>query len=251
MDIQTRYGPMRVIRDDKWVSRSLIELGEHSEAEVTFLQQVLGIKSAGRLDGVVVEAGAYIGDITIPLSRCCRTLYAFEPQDEIREILEHNLRVNGCTNVTVFPCALGDKLQTLKYRSTPQDNSPGSTQMGDPEGDAETRMITLDSLQLERLDLLKADVEGMEPHVIAGGLETLSRTRSLLFMERDTVLVEGEPSTPALMERLGYNTYIQEFPFWNERNFNGKTANTFGYTVAHMVFGIPMKTGVARAEATS
>jgi FkbM family methyltransferase len=246
LDISTRYGPMRVIEDDIWISRCLRELGEHSEAEVRFMRFVLGLQTSGRFDGVVVDAGAYIGDLTIPLSRMAREVYAFEPHARTREILQHNLDINGCGNVTVLPYALGESCGDVTYRDVWLENgkeSPGSTQMGDPSGECVAEMRTLDSLGITPT-FIKADIEGLEIPFLSGALETLRSTRSPLFLERDTVINPEMKPLSEILEILGYEQYPMDFPMWSPTNFNKSTVNTFGSTVAHMVLAVPRKGGV-------
>ena len=45
-------------------------------------------------------------------------------------------------------------------------------------------MMTLDSLDLSRLDLIKIDVEGMELEVLQGAKATLERFRPIIIVER-------------------------------------------------------------------
>lgn len=227
---------MRVIEEDIWVSRCLRELGEHSEAELNMMYFCLGLLSHGKYDSTVVDAGAYIGDLTVPLSRMCKTLYAFEPHKGNRELLEHNLRINSCSNVTVFPYALGAESGIVRYNST-DATSPGSSQMGLEEGDAEVEMVTLDQLGLSP-DFIKADIEGGEIPLLAGAQDTLEACRSTLFLERDTVTLQGAPPMGEILHTLGYDTYPMSFPMWRADNFRG-APNTFGTTVAHMMLAIP------------
>ena len=241
-EVVTRHGQMRVVNEDIWVSRALRELGEYSESELQMMKMVLGLMSHGWYDSVVVEAGAYIGDLTVPLSRYCKRLYAFEPQEEIREILIHNLRINDCRNVEVLPYALGDSAGDITYKSPDQKweedhDSPGSIQMGDAGGRCTAPMVTLDSLDLD-VDFLKADVEGMEIPLLAGAMNTMERLRTTLFLERDTVIYKDSVSLGAVVEMLGYDYYPMSFPIYGVDNIH-KAPNTFGTTVSHMALCIP------------
>lgn len=225
---------MRVFSDDVWVSRSLRDLGEYSQTELNLMRMVLGLQSQGRYDGVIVEAGAYIGDLTVPLSRLCKELIAFEPQAEVRELLKWNLQANGCTNVTVIPYALGDVTKELSYAA--DSTSPGSTTMLVP-GSGEAAMVTLDSLGL-RPTFLKADVEGMEIPLLAGSLETLGESRCTLFLERETVVLSDQPPLSEVLDKLGYDQYPMSFPMWTPANYR-QAPNPFGTTASFMTLAIP------------
>lgn len=241
-DVVTRHGPMRIINEDVWISRCLRETGEHSESELNLMRLVLGLMTRGRYDATVVDGGAFIGDHTIPLSRMCKRVYAFEPQAETREILEHNLRINGCTNVEVMPYALGDVNCIVRYRSEWRDAgtdaaSPGGTQMGIEDGDCEAQMVSLDELGLD-VDFVKADIEGMEIPALSGMMQTLARCRPALFMEFDTVIQSLMRPLPECLDLVGYRGYPMQFPMWSPDNFN-QAPNTFGQTVAKMMLAVP------------
>jgi FkbM family methyltransferase len=55
---------------------------------------------------ILLDIGAHVGSITIPAARKVKHVFAFESlfTDELRE----NVRLNGLTNVTIFPLALGN-----------------------------------------------------------------------------------------------------------------------------------------------
>lgn len=237
---------MHTIDDDPWVSRSLREQGEWSESEMDVIRTTFTIlcQSPGYRDGgiEIVDAGAYIGDMTIPLAQMVwvKKVYAFEPQPEIRAILEKNLALNNITNVEVMPYALGHFNGPISF--TPNDalHSPGSTQMRlDDEGDVKSEMRTLDSFGLEP-QFIKADVEGMEMFLLNGAQETLKRSGPVLFYERDTVPVAGAPDWDDLFRTLGYFIYQKlACPIFNPKNFN-KAPNTFGNYASLMGLAVPL-----------
>ena len=69
---------------------------------------------------------------------------------------------------------------------------------------SEVQQITLDSLALERLDLLKIDVEGMEFETLAGAETTISQHRPLLLIE--AIKIDGEKMRH-LLENWSYDVY--------------------------------------------
>jgi FkbM family methyltransferase len=233
---------MHTIDDDPWVSRSLREQGEWSESEMDVMRTTFNIL-APYPEGTnieVVDAGAYIGDLTIPLAKIVKKVYAFEPQPEVRAILEQNLELNGITNVEVMPYALGHMNGPISF--TPNDalHSPGSTIMRlDDSGEVKSEMRTLDSFDLNP-HFIKADVEGMEMFLLNGAQETLKRSGPILFYERDTVPVAGAPDMDDLFRQLGYFIYQKLVcPIFNPKNFN-KAPNTFGNYASLMGLAVPL-----------
>jgi FkbM family methyltransferase len=242
-DIETRHGKMRVFAEDLWVSRSLLELGEYSEDEYLFLREIIQTLSSRGGPIEMVEAGAYIGDLTIPLARIVKHLYAFEPQEEVREVLEYNLEVNRIKNVTVYPYALGAETGTTYYNVATGENAGGTLMeaTGCPRKDGERKevqVVTLDSLNLSP-SLIKADIEGMEKDLIMGGLQTLRSTRCPLFVEFDAVVFENTPPLYEILNNLGYTVFAHFFPFWRELNWKKAKINPFGSVVSKMFYAIP------------
>ncbi|HEV3362802.1 MAG TPA: FkbM family methyltransferase [Acidimicrobiia bacterium] len=140
-------------------------------------------------DAVAVDGGAHIGVITVLLASLCPDghVYAFEPVPETSAHLEHNLALNGLTNVTVERLALygADGDITLTFNEA----YPGGSHIGN--GECRVGTARLDSWAqargLDRLDLLKLDVEGAELAVLDGAEETLRRLKPLTVVECNPV----------------------------------------------------------------
>ena len=102
-------------------------------------------------------------------------VYAFEASRENFDYLERNLVANGLTNVTAERVAVYDGSTDRLELSVAADNTAGSfvSATGHREGDVEVvPAVTLDAgvaaRGLERVDLVKLDVEGAEPRVLDG-----------------------------------------------------------------------------------
>ena len=151
---------------------------------------------------VVVEAGANIGTHTVPLSKLVGiegSVHAFEPQRLVFQMLRGNLALNQCQNVVAQELGLGrsrTRMVTPRVDPNQANNFGGLSLLQEGDGEAVT-VVTLDSINLGRCRLIKADVEGMEEDVILGALETIARCRPLLYLEND----RSEHSA-ALLRRL-------------------------------------------------
>jgi FkbM family methyltransferase len=125
---------------------------------------------------VVVDCGSAEGFFTFKHAGACRHVYCVEPLPLFCRALHHLF--DHLENVTIIQAALSDRASTL-YLSP---SSIGSTcrLAADHEGDIPVAAVTLDSLFAERsirIDYLKADLEGFEELMIAGGLETIKMSR--------------------------------------------------------------------------
>ncbi|MFP4312513.1 MAG: FkbM family methyltransferase, partial [Nitriliruptoraceae bacterium] len=126
---------------------------------------------------------------------------SFEPQPGPNAILRAVVRLTGASNVQVSRQALGRQAQQAtmsqpRRRGLPVPgrafvtagaNGLGSNREFDGERRLAVEVTTLDrlvdALHLTRLDLLKVDVEGAEPDVLAGGERTLARFRPRVMLE--------------------------------------------------------------------
>ncbi|MEN6473441.1 MAG: FkbM family methyltransferase [Syntrophaceae bacterium] len=138
---------------------------------------------------VFLDIGANIGYYTVLAGRAVGVhglVIAYEPDGENFRLLEHNIALNGLTNVRPFKAALGENSsQGSIYLS---QNNRGNHRLFD-EGDgrktAAVEILNGDEhvAQLsERLDFIKIDTEGYEAHVLEGLRATILANRDHLGM---------------------------------------------------------------------
>ncbi|MCC8164660.1 MAG: FkbM family methyltransferase [Planctomycetes bacterium] len=131
---------------------------------------------------IVVDAGANMGMFSAVAAHAgCRVL-AFEPIQYIRETyLEKNAALNG--NIEIIPYALSDRREELRFVSF-QENLGASRRVEDLQGDMKNdnpvevvQAVTLDEYVrergIERVDFIKADIEGSERRLLLGATEVL------------------------------------------------------------------------------
>lgn len=168
------------------------------EPEVAALDDFIG-------DGhVCCDIGAEYGVYTLTFaSRVGRSgrVLAFEPLPGPRRFLTRMLRWLGVDNVTVRPHALGDvprrgtmSLPTRRGlpvhgRAFLADDADGLGPNAEFAGDrrlpveVSTLDAVVDAVGLERLDVIKIDVEGFEPAVLRGAEQSIRRFRPVLLIE--------------------------------------------------------------------
>ena len=134
-------------------------------------------------------------------------VYAVEPGSYARVILRVALRLNRLRNVTILPLALGER-SGVAVLTVPVKRS-GSYGFGLAHlGQAATRgrrrsrrsrVATLDevaaALALERLDFIKADIEGFELRLIEGARATLARFKPGAAARARTTRISPAPAT--------------------------------------------------------
>ena len=211
--------------DDIGCSRMLREYGEYSKLELALIESFLSP------DSIVLDVGAHIGALTIPISRMCKKVFAVEPQAEVVEVLKKNLTLAGVTNVEIFPFALGFENSQKSY--TPNPYSMGSIRMEDT-GDRSAQVVPLDDLGLEST-FIKIDVEGMELEVLAGGQKTIAKHRPYLFAER----TPGNSDLLAGFSLLNYTSCLMDLPVYTPNNFKHNPMNHYPRMAHQMILGMP------------
>jgi FkbM family methyltransferase len=223
---------------DRYVGRSLAVYGEYSDQEVAFLQTLV------RPGAVVVEVGANIGAITVPLARAVGPtgrVLAFEPQTAVCQLLTRNLADNDLPWAQAVPAALGQAvgLASIPVPTYTQPGNFGAVSLGKTAGQGEAcaPVLSLDSLGLEQLDLLKIDCEGMEVEVLLGARATIARCRPAVYVENDRTERSAELIT--LLGELGYTLWWHLPPLYNRRNAAGVARNVFPGIVSINMVGLP------------
>ena len=150
--------------------------------------------------GNYADIGSYIGTHALYFSMFCpsSTVYAFEPRAKFYGKLIRNLEANDITNCVAHQLALSDKSGFCNIIS-PEGNH-GNAILHDARIST-TRTVTLDSLNLTDITVMKIDVEGHEIPVLRGAMETLKSVQHL-FLEAWTEGQCGVYKTPYLLPEL-------------------------------------------------
>ena len=231
-----RHGLMIYNQKDVWQGRSFDVYGEYSEEEVALYNKV--IKSGD----FVVEVGGNIGSMMVPLSRIVGpegALMTFEPERTAFYALAGNVAINNLRNVFCFQQAIGNTLGELKV---PEIDLERTENFGGLELDKDYSTCphypvvinTIDNLNLQKLDLLKVDVEGMEIDVLKGAEKTIDALSPMLIIEDDRK--EKSEALREFIKNKGYKMYLHHAPFFNPHNWNGVNENVFGNVVSINLF---------------
>jgi FkbM family methyltransferase len=139
--------------------------------EQSFLDYIACLK----IRGTYLDVGACVGTHSVFFAMCCQAdhVYAFEPRSAHRKRIERTLRLNDLHGrVTVSPWALSDARGEAKVRLDRHEHT--------------LRTERLDNLLRGPVALMKVDVEGMEPQVLAGATRLLRKYRPRVFAEAHT-----------------------------------------------------------------
>jgi FkbM family methyltransferase len=165
-------------------------------------------------DGVVFDVGAHAGQFTKLFAGIARQgrVFAFEPGGYALSILRRVVALRRLRNVEICPFGLSDRAAT-KTLHVPLKRS-GSMGFGLSHFGAETRasvgeavtLSTIDAFaaerKLARLDFIKADIEGWEMRMLAGGAATIARFRPALLLEVQARHLARAGDTPEALWRF-------------------------------------------------
>jgi FkbM family methyltransferase len=167
---QTCYFDAKEINFDRpGVIDACLVRGEFYEQR--FLEYIAGLN----IRGTYLDVGACDGTHSVFFAMCCPAdhVYAFEPRDGHRKRIERTLELNDLTGkVTLSPWALSDESGEVTVQLDRREHT--------------LKTERLDHLVRGPVALIKIDVEGMEPKVLAGATEILDQFHPRVFAEAHT-----------------------------------------------------------------
>ena len=177
-----------------------------------------------RPNSIVCDVGANFGFYAVMIGQQLAPpgrVLAFEPSAETLSRLRTNIRLNDLESmVTAVPLALSDHEGTgFLANATPEhlgiakDNSGSKALASHGE---KISVGTLDRVcseqKIERLDLIKIDVEGHEMSVLRGASETIKHFKPVLMLEcNDVALTNSGTSAQEMtdtLRSLGYQLFV-------------------------------------------
>jgi FkbM family methyltransferase len=174
------------------------------------ISQTRLIQSLLRPGMTFLDIGANIGYYTVIGARLVGptgSVHSFEPHPGIRAKLEGNIERNDYRNVVVHGEAVAATTGSVAFFVSVDDLNQGTSSILPGAGRQAAQAVTsvslddfVTGLSPARVDLIKMDVEGAEPQIIAGGRRTLSAT------DAPTLIFEAAELAPVAdpLRALGY-----------------------------------------------
>ena len=126
---------------------------------------------------IVIDAGAWVGTFSAYAAKKGAQVYAFEPSVENRIILNKTAELNG--NITVVPFALYDTAATLNFSEESITSRVEDVNKTIGESSHGVRAVTLDefvvSNNIQKVNFIKADIEGSERKMLAGAVNVMKK----------------------------------------------------------------------------
>ena len=190
------------------IGRHIAKYGTH---EPLLTRWLTGYFSAAPR-AIVVDVGANIGWHALHAARApaVETVVAFEPDPRNAWLLDRALSANAIDNVIVDARAVGAAPGTARLYRYRSSNFGRHTLVGDHGfGSRQVPVVDLDGalaalgLGERPVSVVKIDVEGYEPAVIAGAGRTLARAGAVIVEYSPELSTGGGLSPAGMLTRLG------------------------------------------------
>ena len=234
--IEARHGTILYNKNDIYIGKSIEKYGEFSYLEAKIFEQIC------KAGDVVIEVGANIGAHTLYLSKLVGNgfVFAFEPQRLVFQNLCANLALNSISNVFAYQEAVSNENGTIIIPECDftKNNNFGGINIENTKNGTTVNKQKLDNFlnKIDRLKLLKIDVEGMEILVIKGAKELIDKFRPIIYIENDRQ--EHSKELIELLWSLDYKMYWHLPKLYNKSNFFCQEENIFGNIVSVNMFCI-------------
>lgn len=221
-----KYGWM--LHSGPFIGKCFELYGQYSESEVNVLRTFI------RPGDTVLDIGANIGDLTVPMSRFVGDngrVYAVESHADTYHVLCANLALNGIKNVKALNCFIAD---------SPQVDTGGQWgRFGYVSEIWGTTMVSIDALAIEACSFIKIDVDGKELEVLRSARGLIEKSRPILYFENDDRAASAALLDYAMTQR--YDLYWHPAPIFDANNFFGNPTNHWAPNniISFMVLGIP------------
>lgn len=187
VEVELQPGVRMEVDPYEYLGRTVLTTGTWGKVNDRVMASVLSDGS------VFVDVGAHIGYYTLQASKLVGhsgTVIAVEPNPPTAAALRRNIALNGFTNIKMHEVACTDKPTRLRLFAAPGMYSMWSSlsaRTASVEQGIEVTGIKLDSIlnseRLQRLDLVKIDVEGAEMLVLRGMNDSLIAFHPKLILE--------------------------------------------------------------------
>ncbi len=237
---EARHGYFIYNKNDAVIGKCVAQYGEYAELEIALLASFV------KPGDVVVEAGGNIGTHTVPLARMVGErgkVISFEAQRVLFQMLCANLALNSITNVFAYHHAVGQEDGVIYVPDIPytEEANMGAYSIRKHKGKEPVPLVTLDAfLQRrhdERIALIVADVEKMEPELLKGARRIIREHQPIIYMECHNNTPEGE-ETLRLLHGWDYRVFRHVADNHNPANYAGRQEKLIA-TAAHNIIAVP------------
>lgn len=179
----------------------------------------------------IIDVGAYIGTCAAYFSKMVGAdgvVIAIEPQRTQQLFLKANIALNTLLNVLTKQVALGDKSGSavIPVVDLNSEHDFSGLELNRSGAGESIQVITLDSMNLAKCNLIKISPAAASLSILRGALETISSHKPAILIE-----IENDSDKDQVKHMLNrdrkYNCKIQSASLFNPNNYFGNSLNIF------------------------
>ena len=152
----------------------------------------------------ILDIGAWVGTWSMAMNPYCGRVMAFEPDPIHYSCLVKNV----ADDIETHQLAVGSDTKMISL------STDDFTQEKRVIGDGEIPMVTIDSLNLSDVDVIKIDVEGYEMEVLKGAKKTLQKNKYVMIELNSNTGKYGSSNKECmdLLHKNGYKLLLEHWP---------------------------------------
>jgi FkbM family methyltransferase len=206
-----KFNTLRSVFDDVFMVPCFFN-DNHEKSVVDFVDRYMGEGPYGYVDGafdvtvkkndVVMDVGAWIGDFSAYAVSKGATAYAFEPVNATYQLLCKTEMLNKLKGGGIYPVKKGLSDRECELDICINKENSGANSILKPGNVSEKIMLTtldkfVEDRKLERVDFIKADIEGAERDMLSGACNTLKA-----FAPKLAICTYHLPDDPEVLENI-------------------------------------------------
>lgn len=142
-----------------------------------------------KIEGIYIDIGANIGNHSLFFANHCNSkkVISFEPEEECYNLLKYNIKENSKKEVLIYNLGVWDVEREFFLKKFPNYKNMGLSKIvGNESGDTyKIQTIKLDEFIgiVDKIGLIKIDVEGGELKILKGSVEIIKKFHPLIICE--------------------------------------------------------------------
>jgi FkbM family methyltransferase len=181
------------------------------------------LKKLLKKNDVIFDIGANNGYTSLAFSQEIGEngkIFSFEPDNINYNRAKKNIELNNVKNINLLKFGIGSKTEKLKLFNIDEYNLGMNRILKDESNSKyqEIEVISIDdfinSNSIDKINLIKIDVEGFEKEVLLGAINTINHFKPIIFIEINNEYLK-EQNTSAFeiyhfLKSLNYSIFIAE-----------------------------------------
>ena len=195
--------------NDFWVPSNDIHIGEWKAGKPFTQNKCLKkfleyCETQNKKMHTVIDVGAWCGTWAKAIEPFAKRVIAYEPDKIHFECLQKNCTINCIPRME----AVGSEERNI---SLTDDNFTQARRIKD---EGHIRMVTLDSTEYDKVDMIKIDVEGYEMKVLEGATKMLSQVKYLMIELNNNSKKYGSSNTKIekYLTSIGFKVLMEHWP---------------------------------------